>query len=127
MNKFEEILKDYLLQFKGLPANHLTHALKLMSDKEDGTMIDGIIEIIDRLISNQKRSVTTAFWTGSIGTALVVSVLGIYFKHKENKKNEEKYQKIIKTFENEIALAKSSINSITKEPKSNTESTVNYE
>lgn len=127
MNNFEEILKDYLLQFKGLPANHLTHALKQMSDKEDGTMVDGIIAIIDKLISNQKRSVTTAFWTGSIGTALVVSALGIYFKHKESKKHEEECQKIIKAFENEIALAKSDINSIAKEPVSNTDNTVIYE
>lgn len=127
MNNFEELLKDYLLQIKGLPANHLTHALKLMSDKEDGTMVDGIIAIIDRLISNQNISVTTAFLTGSIGAALVVSALGIYFKRKENKKHEEECQKIIKTFENEIVLAKTDINSIAKEPVSNTDNTVIYE
>lgn len=127
MNNFEEILKDYLLQFKGVPVNHFTHALKLMSDKEDGTMVDGIIAIIDRLISNQKRSVTTAFCTGSIGTALVVSALGIYFKSKENKKHEEECQKIIKAFENEIALAKSDINSIANEPFFNVDNAVIYE
>lgn len=127
MNNFEEILKNYLLQFKGLPANHLTHALKLMSDEEDGTMVDGIIAIIDRLISNQKRNETTAFWTGSIGTALVVSAFGIYFKRKENKKHEEECKKIIKAFENEMALAKTDINSIAKETVSHTDNTVIYE
>lgn len=127
MNNFEKILKDYLSQFKGLPANHLTHGLKLMSDKEDGTMVDGIIAIIDRLINNEKRSVATAFWTGSIGTALVVNVLWIYFKQKENKKHQAECQKIINAFENEIALAKSDINSITKETVSNTNNTVNCE
>lgn len=127
MNNYEEVLKNYLLQFKGKPANHLTSALKKMSDKEEGTMVDGIIAIIDRLISNQKKSETTAFLTGSIGTALVVSVLVIYFKHRENKKHKEECQKIIKAFETEIALAKSDINNISKKSFSNTDNVVNCE
>lgn len=127
MNNFEEILKDYLLQFKGLPANHLTHALRLMSDKEDGTMVDGIIAMIDRLINNRKISVITSFLTGSVGTALVFGALGIYFKRKENKKHEEECQKIIKAFENEIVIANSDINDFAKEPVSDTNNAVIYE
>lgn len=107
MNDFGEIIKDYLLQFKTMPANHFTHALKQISGSEDGSMVDGVIEIVDRLINDKKRSATTAFWVGSIGTALVGSVFLIHSKHREKKKHEEECQKIIKAFENEIALGKS--------------------
>ena len=61
MNDFGKNVKEYLLQFKDMPANHFTHALKQISGSEDGTMVDGVIEIIDRLISDRERSTTTAF------------------------------------------------------------------
>lgn len=123
MNNFDgETIKNYLLQFKGLPANHLTHALKSMSDKKDGTMTDGIIAIIDELESRYKEReifvAILALVAESIGTLLVIN-LKKYFKRKGNKKYEED-QKIIKVFEDEITLAKSDINNIAKESVFNT-------
>lgn len=124
MNDFGENVKDYLLQCKAMPANHFTHALKQISGSEDGTMVDGVIEIVDRLISDKKRSETTAFFTGCItgciGTAVVGSIFLIHSKHKEKKKHEEECKKIIKTFENEVALGKSNTNPIVEKVCSNT-------
>lgn len=127
MNDFGENVKDYLLQFKAMPANHFTHALKQISGSENGTMVDGVIEIIDRLISDRERSTTTAFFVGSIGTALVGSVFWIYSKHREKKKHEEECQKIIKTFENEIALGKSDTNPIVEKACPITDNAMIYE
>lgn len=117
MNDFGENVKGYLLQFKAMPANYFTHALKQISDGEDGTMVDGVIKIVDRLISDKKRSETTAFFVGSIGT----SIFWIHSKHKEKKRHEEECKKIIKTFENEIALAKSDTNCIAEKTCSSTD------
>ncbi len=124
MNDFGENVKDYLLQFKAMPANHFTHALKQISGSEDGTMVDGVIAIVDRLISDKEQSATTAFFVGSIGTALVGSVFWIYSKHREKKKHEEECQKIIKTFENEIALGKLDTNPIAEKTCSNTDTPI---
>lgn len=127
MNDFGENLKDYLLQFKAMPANHFTHALKQISGSGDGTMVDGVIEIVDRLISDKERSATTAFFAGSIGTALVGSVFWIHSKHREKKKHEEECQKIIKAFENEIALEKSDTKPIAEKVCPNTVNAMIYE
>lgn len=124
MNDFGENVKVYLLQFKAMPANHFTHALKLISGSEDGTMVDGVIEIVDRLISDKKRSETTAFFVGSLGTAVVGSIFWIHSKYREKKKYEEGCKKIIKTFENEIALGKSGTNSIAENTCSNTDNPI---
>lgn len=124
MNDFGKNVKGYLLQFRAMPANHFTHALKQISGSEDGTMVDGVIEIVDRLISDKKRSETTAFFVGSIGTAVVGSIFWIHSKHREKKKYEEECQKIIKTFENEIALGKSDTNSIAEKTCSNTDNSI---
>lgn len=127
MNDFGENVKDYLLQFKAMPANHFTHALKQISGSEDGTMVDGVIVIVDRLISDREQSTTTAFFVGSIGTALVGSVFWIYSKHREKKKHEEECQKIIKTFEKEIALGKSNTNTIAEKTCPITDKAMIYE
>lgn len=121
MNYFEENVKDYLIQFKTMPANYFTHALKQFSDDEDGTMVDGVIKIVDGIINDQKKSEITAFFVGSIGTAVIGSIFWIHSKHKEKKKHEEECQKIIKTFENEIALAKSDTDSIDEEIRLSTD------
>lgn len=124
MNDFGENVRGYLLQFKAMPANNFTHALKQISSSEDGTMVDGVIEIIDRLISDKKRSETTALFTGCIGTAVVGSIFWIHSKHKEKKKHEEECQKIIKSFENEIAIGKSNTNPILEKACSNTDNPI---
>jgi hypothetical protein len=126
MNDFGENVKNYLLQFNAMPANHLTHALKQISGSEDGTMVDGLIEIVDRLISDKKRSTTTAFFVGSIGTAFAGSFFWIHSKHREKKKHEEECQKIIRTFENEIAMGKSDTNPLAEKACPNTENAMIY-
>lgn len=127
MNDFGENVKDYLLQFKAMPANHFTHALKRISGSEDGTMVDGVIVIVDKLISDRERSTTTAFFVGSIGTALVGSAFWIYSKYREKKKHEEECQKIIKTFEKEIALGKTGTNPIAEKACPITDKAMIYE
>lgn len=124
MNDFGKNVKEYLLQFKDMPANHFTHALKQISSSDDGTMVDGVIEIVDRLISDKEQSATTAFFVGSIGTALVGSVFWIRSKHREKKKHEEECQKIIKTFENEIALGTSDTNPIAEKAYPDTDNAI---
>ena len=122
MNDFEENIKEYLLQFKAKPANHFTCALKNINGSEDGTMVDGVVKIVDRLISEKKKCETTAFFVGSIGTAVAGSIFWIYAKHREKKKHEEECQKIIKTFEKEIALEKSDL--IAEKTCSNTDTPI---
>lgn len=128
MNDFGENIRGYLLQFKAMPANNFTHALKQISSNEDGTMVDGVIEIVDRLISDKNRSELTALFTGCItgciGTAVIGSIFWIHSKHKEKKKHEEECQKIIKSFENEIALGKSNANPIVEKAYSNTDTPI---
>lgn len=128
MNDFGENVRDYLLQFKAMPANNFTHALKQISSSEDGKMVDGVIEIVDRLISDKKRSEITALFTGCItgciGTAVIGSIFWIHSKHKEKKKHEEECKKIIKSFENEIALGKSNANPIVEKACSNTDTPI---
>ena len=122
MNNFGENIKDYLLQFKDMPANHFTSGLKQMSGSENGTMVDGVIKIIDQLIYEKKKSTTTAFFVGIFsGSALVGSVFLIRSKYIEKKKHGEECQKIIKTFENEIALGKSDTNPIAEKAYSDTD------
>lgn len=128
MNDFGENVKDYLLQFKAMPANHFTSGLKKMSGSEDGTMVDGVIKIVDQLIYEKKKSTTTSFFVGIFsGSALVGSVFWIRSKYIEKKKHEEECQKIIKTCENEIALGRSDTNPICEKLCPNTDNAMVYE
>ena len=128
MNSFGEIIKDYLLQFKDMPANHFTSGLKQMSGSEDGTMVDGVIKIVDQLIYEKKKSITTAFFVGIFsGSALVGSVFWIRSKYIEKQKHGEECQKIIKTCENEITLGRADTNPISEKIHPYTDNAIIYE
>jgi len=106
-------IKNSLLQLKGKPADHVTHALKTIDGGEDGSMIGGLIKIVDRFIEDKRRSVATAKKDYGIGGCLIGTVvtgitfggIWLYSNHKEKKQHDKECMGIVKVFKDEVIAA----------------------
>lgn len=106
-------IRSSLLQLKGKPADHVTHALKIIDGGEDGSMIGGLIKIFDRFIEDKRTSVAAAkrnygiggYLIGTVVTGISVGGIWLYSNHKEKKQHDKESKNIGKVFENEVVAA----------------------
>lgn len=116
-NEFENILQ----QCKGKSANYITHALKMLGGGENGSMVEGMMRIIEVFKEDKRNSVQSAKGKyGMCGLVLgisVTSIMGLYLRKKENEKHEEEKKIILKTFNNEIGASGTEECSIARENK----------
>lgn len=105
MNNTRTLIIEDLSHLKGKPANHVSHFLKECCFEEDGTMVDGLINIVDMLNADKMCSVRNAMAGGiSIG---VLGTVGAYLihKHYEKCKSRKKIQEVAEILKQEVALA----------------------
>ncbi|MEG1615149.1 MAG: hypothetical protein RR343_06670 [Oscillospiraceae bacterium] len=113
MGNLTEKVKDNLVQLKGKPANHVTHMLKRMSGSEDGTMADGLMNLMAALVKDKQDSVSSTKKTYGVGGLAVGTIfttaiaVGIYVYNKRKKKKDLQIEsgKIEQIMNDEIDLA----------------------
>lgn len=114
MSELSTGIKNSLKDLQGRSADVVTHALKALSGKEDGTMTDGLMVIVDTFqkdkeiaISNTKRNYGIGgIVTGVIFTATIVGGAWIYSSKEKQKKHEKECETIIDVFKKEAAKEK---------------------
>ncbi len=98
-----------LILLKGKSADHVTSFLKRCGGGEDGTMIDGLINIVGMLNTDKAISVKNArlggVAMGAIGTAIIGGGITLYIRHREKKQCREKMQEITEILKQEVALS----------------------
>lgn len=113
MSDLATTITSSLLQLRGKPADHMTHALKMLGGGENGSMVDGVLRIVCALDNDKKISVKEAKRNYGIGGALigtaVTGLIGggiwIHSKRKKKKEYQEECKKIKQTLDNEVKLA----------------------
>lgn len=113
MGNLPEHIKDDLLQLEGKSADHVTHALKRMSGRKDGTMVDGLMKMVDAFIKDKQESISSTkktygaggFAAGIVFTGLVAG--GAYLYDRKKRKNESQIEAewIQKIMDEEVELA----------------------
>lgn len=109
MNDRTIILMEDLVSLKGKPADQVTHYLKQRSGKEDGTMIDGLIKIVDMLQTNIKDAQRSGLRSG-IAIGVVISsaaIVGGYlvYRHYEKTQSRKQIQEVAEILKQEVELA----------------------
>lgn len=115
MGNLAENIKGYLVQLNGKSADHVTHALKRMSGSDDGSMVDGLMKLVDALVKDKQDGVLKTkknygaggFAAGTVLTGLIAG--GVYIYNKKKMKKEEKLEacRIQQIMDEEVELAKS--------------------
>lgn len=119
MGNLSENIKGDLVQLNGKSADHVTHALKRMSGNEDGTMVDGLIKLVDAFTKDKQDSILSTKKTYGVGGIIVGTFItgaltgSVYLYNKKKKKNEQKIEKdrLEKIMHDEVILAKTEENS----------------
>ena len=114
MNNTEIKIKNHLDQLKGKPADYVTRAFKEYSGTKDGTMVDGIINMIDELVADKKLSVEDArikcgvgcFVGGTVMTAVLGGVVWLHSKREVKKEHQVKQAELVEILEKEVVRAK---------------------
>lgn len=114
MGNLSENIKGDLVQLNGKSADNVTHALKRMSGNENGTMVDGLMKLVDAFVKDKQDSVSSTKKTYGAGGFAVGTVLtgllagGIYVYNKKKKKNEMQVEadRIQQIMDEEVELAK---------------------
>ena len=113
MSDLATTITNSLLQLRGKPADHMTHALKMLGGGENGSMVDGALRIVSALDNDKKLSVKETKRNYGIGGALIgTAVTGIigggvwlHSKRKKKKEHQEECKEIEQTLDNEVKLA----------------------
>lgn len=92
MDNLPENIIDDLLQLDGKSADHVTRALKRMSGRKDGTMVDGLMKMVDAFIKDKYDSILSTkktygaggFVAGIVFTGLLAG--GVYLYNKKEKR-----------------------------------------
>ena len=89
--------------FKGKPADHFTHALKVLGD---GNMVDGALRIFAIYDKKVKKAKLTYGLGGLAISAAGFGIPRLISKHKQNLENQKlEEQEVLSVLENELALA----------------------
>lgn len=115
MGNFSENIKSDVIQLNGKSANHVTHALKRMSGSEDGTMVDGLMKLVDAFVNDKQESVSSTkktygaggFVLGTVLTGLITRGVYVYYKKKKKKEKQIEANRIQQIMDDEVELAKS--------------------
>lgn len=103
MNDRITILMENLVSLKGKPADQVTHYIRQWSGKEDGTMVDGLINIIQTVrISGLRNGIAIGVVTSLVifsGSAYLV------YRHYEKKQSQKQIQEVAEILKQEVALA----------------------
>lgn len=102
-----------LLQLKGKSADRQTHALKMLGGGEEGSMIDGVLQIISVMDDDKQLCVKEAkrnyFIGGALAGIILIGLIGggvwFYSKRQKNKRHDEECKKIKETLDNEVKLS----------------------
>lgn len=113
MGNLLENIKDDLVQLDGKPADHVTHALKRMSGREDGTMVDGLMKMVEAFVKDKQDSISSTKKTYGVGGFAAGTVLtgllagGVYFYNSRKKKKEvqKEADRIQQIMDEEVELA----------------------
>lgn len=109
MNNSTAFLMEYLTLLKGKSADHITRFLKKCGGGEDGTMIDGLINIVEMLNADKIANVKNARIGGIAIGAIVMVIIGgginLCIKHMEKKQCCEKIQEVAEISKQEVSLA----------------------
>lgn len=113
MGNLSENIKGDLVQLNGKSADHVTHALKKMSGSEDGTMVDGLMNLVDAFIEDKRDSVsstkkiygTGGFVAGIVLTGLIVGGVYVYDKRKKKKEMQIEADRLQQIMDDEVELA----------------------
>ena len=109
MKDIEMVLKDNLNQLKGKSADHTTYFLKNCGGGENGTMIDGIINMIDMMNRDKLHSVKKAKMDGMVigivGTSIIRAGIYLYSKYRDKMQCREKIQEVVEILKQEVTLA----------------------
>lgn len=109
MNDIEMILKENLKQLRGKSADHITNFLKNCGGGENGTMVDGIINMLDMLNEDKLHSVKQAkmhgIAIGVTGTSIIGGGIYLYIKYRDKKQCREKMQEVVEILKQEVSLA----------------------
>ena len=109
MNDIGAILKANLKQLRGKSADHITNFLKNCGGGEKGTMVDGIINMLDMLNEDKFHSVKQAkmhgIAIGAAGASIIGGSIYLYTKYRDKKRCREKMQEVVEILKQEVALA----------------------
>lgn len=109
MKDIEMVLKNNLNQLRGKSADHTTNFLKNCGGGENGTMIDGIINMIDMMNRDKLHSVKKAKMDGMVigivGTSIIGAGIYLYSKYRDKMQCREKMQEVVEILKQEVALA----------------------
>ncbi len=100
---------ESLEQLRGKSGPQITNALKRIGGGEDGSMVDGLIQIVSMLNEDKVQCVKNArvsgIVIGAVGTASVIGGIHLYSKHKEKKQCREKMEQVAEILRQEAAIA----------------------
>lgn len=110
MNSVTTTLIEDLSLLKGKSADHITHFLKRCGGGEDSTMVDGLINIVDKLETDKMYCVKYARINGIVIGVIVTTVAAggsayLIHKHREKRQNQKKIQEVAEILKQEVALA----------------------
>lgn len=113
MGNLSENIKGDLVQLNGKSADHVTHALKSMSGSDDGTMVDGLMKLVDAFVKDKQDSVRTTkktygaggFAAGTILFGLIAGGVYVYDKRKKKKEMQTEADRLKKIMDDEVELA----------------------
>lgn len=108
MKNMETMIMNMLMQLRGKSADYITKFLKEWGG-ENGTMADGVINIVQMIIEENRERVIKVgvgcFAMGAVGTASVIGGIHLYSKHKEKKHCREKMEQVAEILRQEAAIA----------------------
>ena len=113
MSDIGTVMKQNLMQLRGKSAKYVTNFLKNSGDGENGTMVDGLINMVDVLKADKDQNVSQAkisygvggFGIGVIATSLFGSAIWFHSKYKSRKQCQEESQSVVKMLKQEVAAA----------------------
>lgn len=105
MNNLETRLVNSIQQLKGKSGKYFTSAMKKWGGGEEGSMVDGLLNIVNMMIEDKRLKVNQTKITYGVGGAAAVGLIWLYTNHKERKRNIRNYHSVVEIAEKEVEVA----------------------
>ena len=111
MNNLETRLVSAIQQLKGKSGKYFTSTMKKWGGGEEGSMVDGLLNIVNLMSEDKRLKVNQTRVTygvgGLIGGAAAIGIGWWYTNHKERVRHNQNCNKMVEIVETEVEAAKS--------------------